>query len=115
MPFLFQIQFEKFLETLAINTLEIAADKYRQMREEHTQDWIIDEIQKKALEEGRAVYDLTSLRESLRRDDSIATKGFREWQPPKVWNNLYLVNFKFACESCRVMLLKVISLKVPLI
>lgn len=99
MPFLFQIQFEKFLETLAINTLKITADKYRELREEHTQDWIIVEVQKKASEEGRAVYNLTSLRESLRRDDSIATKGFNEWQPPKVWNNLYLVNFKFVCES----------------
>ena len=80
-----QLQFEKFLTKLAVDSLKINADEYKQLRESHTQDWIIEELQKRSLEKGIASYSLTALREALLRNQSISDRTRQEWQPPQVW------------------------------
>jgi len=61
------------------------ADEYKQLREAHTQDWLIEELQKRSLEKGIATYNLRALREALLRNQSIANRTHQEWQPPQVW------------------------------
>ena len=78
---------------MAIETMKMSAEDYRQLTEEHTQDWVVDELQRKILDEGLAAYNLRSLRESLQRDSSIAKKALLKWQPPKVWNKLFFIHF----------------------
>ena len=80
-----QLQFEKFLTKLAVDSLKINADEYKQLRESHPQDWIIEELQKRSLEKGIASYSLTALREALLRNQSISDRTHQEWQPPQVW------------------------------
>lgn len=62
----------------------MAADEYRQLREEHNQDGAIDELQRRSLEKGLTTYNLKALRESLLRDQTIASRTHHEWQPPEV-------------------------------
>ena len=84
-PFLpFQLYFEHFLKKLAVDSLKMKADEYKHLREEHTQDWIIDELQKTSLEKGLASYSLRALRDALLRNHGIASRTHQEWQPPKV-------------------------------
>jgi len=59
-------------------------DEYKQLKEAHTQDWIIEELQKRSLEKGIATYNLRALREALLRNQSIANRTHQEWQPPQV-------------------------------
>ena len=77
----------------------MTADEYRQLREEHNQDWVIDELQRRSLEKGLAAYNLRSLRESLLKDQTIASRTHQVWQPPEVWDifiklmeNSYITN-----------------------
>ena len=84
-PFLsFQLYFENFLEKLAVDSIKMEADEYKNLREEHTQDWIIDELQERSFEKGLAAYNLRALRDALLRNQSIANRTFHEWQPPEV-------------------------------
>ena len=78
------MQFENFLTKMAVDSLEIGADEYRQLREQHDQEWIINELQRKSLEKGLPGYNLNALRESLLRDQSVAGRTHLEWQPPEV-------------------------------
>jgi len=80
-----QLQFENFLTKLAVDSLKMDAEEYKQLRETHTQDWIIEELQKRSFEKGIATYSLRALREALLRNQSIADRTHREWQPPQVW------------------------------
>ena len=85
LPFLsLQLQFENFLEKLALDSLKMAADEYRQLREEHNQDGAIDELQRRSLEKGLTTHNLKALRESLLRNQTIASRTHHEWQPPEV-------------------------------
>lgn len=72
------------MRRLAIDSMRIAADEYQHLREEHDQDWIVDELQKRSLEMGIATYNLTALRESLMKDQILATRSHHEWQPSEV-------------------------------
>ena len=81
-----QVQFENFLTKLAVDSLKIDADEYKQLRETHTQEWIIEELQKRSLEKGIATYSLTALREALLTNQSISNRTHQEWQPPRVWD-----------------------------
>lgn len=69
---------------MAVDTLKMDANEYKHLMEEHTQDWIIDELQKRSFEKGLASYDLRALREALQKNQSIANRTHQEWQPPKV-------------------------------
>ncbi|KAJ7385705.1 hypothetical protein OS493_013734 [Desmophyllum pertusum] len=79
-----ELQFENYLKKLALDSLKMTADEYRQLREEHNQDWVIDELQRRSLEKGLAAYNLRSLRESLLKDQTIASRTHQGWQPPEV-------------------------------
>ncbi|KAJ7385694.1 hypothetical protein OS493_013722 [Desmophyllum pertusum] len=81
---LVELQFENYLKKLALDSLKMSADEYRQLREEHNQDWVIDELQRRSLEKGLAAFNnLRFLRESLLKDQTIASKTHQEWQPPE--------------------------------
>ena len=60
------------------------ADEYRHLREEHNQDGAIDKLQRMSLEKGLTIHNLKALRESLLRDQTIASRTHHEWQPPEV-------------------------------
>ena len=62
----------------------MADDEYLQLREEHNQDGAIDELQRRSIEKGLTTHNLKALRESLLRDQTIASRTHHEWQPPKV-------------------------------
>ena len=47
-------------------------DEYRQLREQHNQDGAIDELKRRSIEKGLTTHNLTDLRESLLRDQTIA-------------------------------------------
>jgi len=79
-----QLQFENYLKKLAVDSLKMTDDEYRHLREEHNQDWVINELQRRSLEKGLAAYNLGVLRESLLRDQSVATRTHLEWQPAEV-------------------------------
>lgn len=64
----------------------MGADEYRHLREEHTHDGAIDELQRRSLEKGLATHNLRTLRESLLKDQTIASRTHHEWQPPEVKN-----------------------------
>ena len=79
----------------------MTVDEYRHLREEHNQEWAINELQRRSLEKGLAAYKLNVLKESLLRDQSVATRTHHEWQPAEVWNMLikatplYFTTLKF--------------------
>ena len=83
------------MKKTATDSLKMADNEYRQLREEHDQDWVIEEIQQRSLEKGLAAYNLKALRESLLRDQTIASRTHHEWQPPEVWDIYVLFNFSF--------------------
>ena len=67
----------------------MSADEYKQLREEHNQDWVIDELERRSLEKGLAAYNLRALRESLMKDQSAASRTHQEWQPPEVRGHVF--------------------------
>jgi len=79
-----KFQFESHLRKLAVDSLKMTADEYQRLREEHSQEWVIDELQRGSLERGLAAYNLRALRDSLLRDHSVANRTHNEWQPPEV-------------------------------
>ena len=82
----FQLFFKNFLTKLAVDSLKMEADEYKHLREEHNQDWIIDELQRRSREKGLPDYNLRALRDALLKNLSIANRTFQEWQPPQVWD-----------------------------
>ena len=62
----------------------MGADEYRHLRGKHNQDGAIDELQRRSLEKGLTTHNLRALRESLLRDQTIASRTHHEWQPPEV-------------------------------
>jgi len=72
------------MQKLALDSLKMGADEYRQLREEHNEDGALDELQRRSLEKGLTSYNLKALRESLLRDQTIASRTHHEWQPPEV-------------------------------
>ena len=60
------------------------SDDYDKMREENTKEWIIEELEKRRLENGLAIFHLRTLRESLQKDQIIANRTHLEWQPAEV-------------------------------
>ena len=82
------------MRKLAIDSLKIPDDEYQRLREEHNQDWVIDELQRRFLEKGISATNLRTLRESLKRNQTVATRTHFEWQPSKVWHiflHVYLI------------------------
>lgn len=79
-----QGSFENFLAKLAIDSLKMEADEYRILREEHNQDGVIDELQRRSLEKGLTSYNLRALREALLENLSVSSRTFKEWQPAEV-------------------------------
>jgi len=63
----------------------MTSDEYHKMREENTKEWIVDELEKRGLERGLAVHSLRTLRESLLKDQMVASWTHLEWQPAEVW------------------------------
>ena len=88
MDYLFplQLSLENFLTKLAVDTLKIEAEEFKNLRERHNQDWIIDELQRRSFEKGHANYNLRALREALLSNHSVSFRTFKEWQPAGVWN-----------------------------
>ena len=64
-------------------------DECKHLKEEHNQDWIIDELQRKSREKGLPDYSLRALREALLKNLSIANRTFKEWQPPQVDKDMF--------------------------
>ena len=54
------------------------------MRDERSQEWVIDEIQKRCQEKGLAFSSIRSLKESLQKDQTVAARTHSEWQPSEV-------------------------------
>ncbi|CAH3046661.1 unnamed protein product [Pocillopora meandrina] len=79
-----QLQFESYLEKFAVDSLKMSVDEYRQIREIHSQDWMVDELQKRSLTKGLTTYDLWTLRDALLRNQAIANRTHQEWQPAEV-------------------------------
>ena len=79
---------------LAIDSMKISPDEYQHLRQEHDQDWIVYELQKRSLEMGITAYNLADLRESLLKDQILATRSHHEWQPSEVWRVFYLENVR---------------------
>ena len=79
-----QLQFENYLRKLAVESLKIPTDEYETLNEERDQEWIIDELQRRSLEQNVSAYDLRALRESLLRDHDLVTRTHNQWQPPEV-------------------------------
>ena len=63
-------------------------DEYKQIRDTHSQDWIIDELQKRSLTKGLTTYNLRTLREALLRNQTLANRTHQEWQPAEVRGTL---------------------------
>ena len=78
------LQYESYLEKLALGSLKMNVSEYRQLRETHTQDWIIDELQNRSITKGLTSYNLRTLREALLTNQTIANRTYHEWQPAEV-------------------------------
>lgn len=65
------------------------ADEFKNLREMHTQDWVIDELQRRSFEKGLTNYNLRALRNALLRNHSVSFRTFKEWQPAEVWDMFY--------------------------
>ena len=66
----------------------MTSDEYHKMREENTKEWIIEELEKRAFEKGLANFNLRTLRESLLKDQIVASRTHVEWQPAEVQEDL---------------------------
>lgn len=71
---------------LAVDSLKMQTDEFKNLREEHNQDWVIDELQRRSLEKGLPSYNLRAPREVLLKNQSISYRTFKEWQPAEVWD-----------------------------
>ena len=80
----FQVQFENFLKKLAVNSLKMTMEEYEHLREDCNQECTIDELQNRSLEKGLSLYNLKALKDSLLRDQEIASRAHQAWQPPEV-------------------------------
>ena len=60
------------------------------MREENTKEWIIEELEKRGFEKGLANLNLRTLRESLLKDQIVASRTHVEWQPAEVQDLCFL-------------------------
>ena len=69
---------------MAVDSLKMDADEYKHLRERNTQDWIIEELQRRSFEKGIASHDLRALREALLKNQSVSHRTHQEWQPAKV-------------------------------
>lgn len=87
------------MEKLAVDSLKMSVDEYRQMRETHSQEWIVDELQKRSLTKGLTTYDLRTLRDALLRNQTIANRTHQEWQPAEVRNNEYPYSKEVGCPN----------------
>lgn len=92
-----QLQFESYLEKLAVDSLKMNVDEYKQIRDTHTQDWIIDELQKRSLTKGLTTYNLRTLREALLRNQTFANRTHQEWQPAEVRGTLTECRYPYNC------------------
>lgn len=72
-------------------------DEYKQIRDTHTQDWIIDELQKRSLTKGLTTYNLRTLREALLRNQTFANRTHQEWQPAEVRGTLTECRYPYNC------------------
>lgn len=81
---LFQIQFENYLKKVAVDSLKMTADEFQHLREEHNQNWVIDELQRESLGKRIVQYNLRALKESLTRDHNVASRTHLDWQPSEV-------------------------------
>lgn len=72
------------MKKLATHSLNMAVEEYKQMRDERSQEWVIDEVQKRCEEKGLAVPNIRSLKESLQNDQTVAARTHSEWQPSEV-------------------------------
>ena len=84
-----QVGFESFLAKLAVDSLKMNAEEFKTLREVHTQDWVIDEVQRRSFEKGLPNYNLRGLRKALLTNHSVSFRTFKEWQPAKVWDIFY--------------------------
>lgn len=66
----------------------MTSDEYHNMREENTKEWIIEELEKRGFEKGLANFNLRTLRESLLKDQIVASRTHVEWQPAEVQEDL---------------------------
>ena len=79
-----QISFENFLTKLAVDSLKLEAEEFKNLREMHTQDWVIDELERRSFEKGLANYNLRALRNALLANHRVSFRTFKEWQPAEV-------------------------------
>ena len=70
----------------------MTSDEYHKMREENTKEWIVDELEKRGLERGLAIHNLRTLRESLLKDQMVASRTHLQWQPAEVWASSPFIN-----------------------
>ena len=68
----------------------MTSDEYQKMREENTKEWIIEELEKRVLEKGLAVFNLRTLRESLLKNQIVASRTHLDWQPAEVQDLCFL-------------------------
>ena len=79
-----QLAFENFLAKLAVDSLKMEAEEFKTLSEMHTQEWIIDELQRRGFEKGLANYNLRALRKALLTNLHVSLRIFKEWQPAEV-------------------------------
>lgn len=79
-----QLSFENFLTKLAVDSLKMEAEEFKNLREMHTQDWVIDELERRSFEQGLANYNLRALRNALLANYRVSVRTFKEWQPAEV-------------------------------
>ena len=65
------------------------AEEFKTLRKMNTQDWVIDELQRRSFEKGLVNYNLRELREALLRNQIVSFRTFKEWQPAEVWDMFY--------------------------
>lgn len=84
-----QLAFENFLAKLAVDSLKMEAEEFKTLRKKHTQDWVIDELQRRSFEKGLANYNLRALKNALLTNHKVSFRTFKEWQPAEVWDMSY--------------------------
>ena len=68
----------------------MTSDEYQKMREENTKEWIIEELEKRVLDNGLAIFNLRTLRESLLKNQMVASRTHLDWQPAEVQDLCFL-------------------------
>ncbi|XP_020601133.1 uncharacterized protein LOC110040258 [Orbicella faveolata] len=93
-----QLAFENFLAKLAVDSLKMEAEEFKTLRKKHTQDWVIDELQRRSFEKGLANYNLRALRRALLTNHKVSFRTFKEWQPAEVRYRGHLTYVKAQCD-----------------